>query len=131
MTLPASVSSHSFFSFSSLFEKSSHAFRSGSLSSRPEVCYCRDPSHLERCWKSLQEADPKAPLFHQDGAILLSPFLFLLSGAQGLLSQESTSYEVKMDGLDLLAELLSRFGALMVPFHQVCYACESYTQTWK
>ena len=25
-----------------------------------------------------------------------------------------------MDGLDLLAELLSRFGTLMVPFHQVC-----------
>jgi len=47
-------------------------------------------------------------------------------------SQESTSYEVKMDGLDLLAELLSRFGPLMVPFHQVRYArSESDTQARK
>jgi hypothetical protein len=35
------------------------------------------------------------------------------------LLQETSTYEVKMDALDLLAELLSRFGNLMVPFHQV------------
>ena len=87
---------------------------------RPQVCCHRDPCRLERRREPVQEAHPQACELHQDCGPLLSDCLVKRNPLHNpFCLQESTSYDVKMDSLDLLSELLSKFGVLMVPYHQV------------